>query len=107
MNAMQKQVLAGGAAVMLLMGLFPPWTKVTHEFGSVGGNGFFAHTGTEQPAGYSFLFDPPEPVKSSDSNGNIYHGSIKIDFNRLLLQWAMVAFVLVAALPYLKDCDKK
>jgi hypothetical protein len=106
MNAMQKHVLAGGAAVMLLMGLFPPWTKVTHEFARVGGD-VSEHTETEQPAGYCFLFDPPEPVKSSDSNGNTYHGSIKIDFNRLLLQWAMVAFVLVAALPYLKDCDKK
>jgi DNA-directed RNA polymerase subunit RPC12/RpoP len=91
MNRIQKQVLAGGAAVMLLMGLFPPWTAVYPSFER-------PHAMIEKRTGYYFLFHPPKLA---------IEGSVKIGFNLLLVQWAMVAFVLVAALPYLKDRDKK
>jgi hypothetical protein len=98
-----RELLAGGFAVMFLMGLFPPWYAITPTFGDV-----HPAVTTEKYVGHGFLFHPPKPFRSFNRWGVQYiEGAIKIDFTRLLVQWAMVAFVLGGALLYLKDRDKK
>jgi hypothetical protein len=64
---------------LILLGVFPPWTEVLTTNGD--------HTG--EPMGYAFLLLPPEPK-------NKQHGSVRIDFEELVLQWSVVAASAVA-----------
>ena len=61
MNLIQKQLLGLGAAVMLAMLIFPPWTKITHHVVmETDRNRSIAETETQEFAGYSLLFEPPK-----------------------------------------------
>ncbi|MCK4820477.1 hypothetical protein KA005_32230, partial [bacterium] len=86
LNEYQKKAIWVGAVIILLMGLFPPWT---YTFKS-------ASVYSEKPTGYAFLFWPPPPEKSSYLHG------VRLDFNRLFLQWFMVAGACVGLLLWLK-----
>jgi len=76
MNSKQKKVIVFAVAVMVLMTLFPPWTQTFHRTGGAT---------LRKPAGYSFIFDAPEP--------SVYAAGIQLDFSRLLLQWFVVALI--------------
>lgn len=75
-NKDQRLIIMIGMAIIVCMGLFPPWTytfKATSIF-------------SEEPAGYSFIASPP-----ARRNTNLRHG-IKIDTSRLLIQWVVAIF---------------
>lgn len=75
MDSPRKKLLCVGLAVIILMGIFPPWVSVLH-----GGR---VHI--EKPAGYAFVFSSPTTA------GPRY--GVRIDLTRLFLQWVIVAFV--------------
>ncbi len=66
MNWIQKTFLWIGIAVIVIMGIFPPW--------AMSGQGAFA------PEGYSFILNPPTEL-------------CHINTSRLYVQWTMVAVV--------------
>jgi len=110
MNPVQKQLLGLGAAVMLAMLIFPPWTRISHHVVmETDRNRSVAETETQQFAGYSLLFDPPKT--RSLNNPQIllpgdYYESVQIDFDLFLLQWLTLAFVTATGLLYFKSSDK-
>ena len=64
--------------LVALMGLIPPWTKYTASPRGLN---------IEKPAGYSFIFAPPQPDGYYGSQG------VKVDVKRLLIQWVIVCAV--------------
>jgi len=78
LNALQRKILLVGIAVIVLMGICPPW-KHTFKYKSIN---------SEEPAGYGLIVYPP----SAEGYGPAGYG-IKIDFSRLLIQWAVTAAV--------------
>jgi hypothetical protein len=110
MNPIQKQLLGLGAAVMLAMLIFPPWTKITHHVVR-GSDRSTMQTETQEFAGYSPLFEPPKtrnlPAYQPMLVPGDYYESVEIDFGLFLLQWLTVAFLTTAGLLYFKGSDKK
>lgn len=76
MDKNAKKIVFVGVVVIVLMGIFPPWTTVLRNK-----NGNFI---SESSEGYGFLLDPPEPYKKSRLE------SVTIDWKRLSLQMALV-----------------
>jgi hypothetical protein len=70
------------------MGLFPPWTDIVH----------FKTIHTESPIGYALILAPPQLGAAH---------IVKIDFSRLLLQWALVALAVGGGQIFLKDSTGK
>jgi hypothetical protein len=69
LNSKQKSALWLGTTILVAMGSYPPWQS------GPGG----------APADYALIFKPPQSLPGQPP--------MQIDFSRLLLQWAMVAFV--------------
>jgi hypothetical protein len=69
MNRKQKICLWVGIAVIVTMGIFPPWMITGGSQGCL-------------PMGYSFILNPPSPANLC-----------RIDASRLCIQWVMVAVV--------------
>jgi TPR repeat protein len=110
MNPIQKQLLGWGAAVMLAMLIFPPWTKITHHVVR-GLDRSTMQTETQEFAGYSLLFDPPKTQTYSYASPQTlvpgdYYESVQIDFDLFVLQWLTAAFLTAAGLLYFKGSDK-
>ena len=59
MNPIQKQWLGLGVAVMLIMLICPPWTRITRRV-VMGTDGNLMQTESQDFAGYSLLFEPPQ-----------------------------------------------
>jgi hypothetical protein len=75
MNEKQQKILRIGLIIILLMGIFPPWTYTLNT----------DKVNSESPAGYALIFSPPETqYKASAAFG------IKIDITRLIIQWVVV-----------------
>ena len=72
-----KKIAWAGLVMFLVAGLYPPWKKVFDARG--------VHL--EEPAGYSFLFMPPEDNRIEHR----YLASVKVDLTRLGIQWTMLA----------------
>jgi TPR repeat protein len=110
MNPIQKQLLGLGAAVMLAMLIFPPWTKITHHV-VLELDQSTTQTETQEFAGYSFLFEPPLTRGLAAHQTMLvpgdYYESVEIDYDLFLLQWLTVAFLTGAGLLYFKGSDKK
>jgi len=77
-NLKQKIVVWVGVAIVLLMGIVPPWKHQIRISEKV----------TFEPAGYGFIFSPPKPKAHQGAPNRPY-----IQFSRLLLQWALVAVI--------------
>lgn len=73
LNKTQRKIILSGIAVIVLMGLFPPWTYTYKSESKY----------SENPAGYCFIASPPSRQGSSLTSG------IKIDMSRLFIQWTM------------------
>src|SRR5882724_5372446 len=71
-----------GFALMVGTGIYPPW--VTIQQSVVPTPGGPAQSETQYPAGYSFIFDPPQV---RDVQSPYLRISIRIDFSRLLMRW--------------------
>lgn len=82
MNAKQKIILWLGIAVIVAMGLCPPWVRPVHSpsFGAV-----------RQDLGYSPIWQPAIQKRVLREETYSLHGSI--DFQRLGVQWAVVAVI--------------
>jgi len=68
----RRQIIAlwAGIAILVLVGLFPPWTRMYDDQ-------------VRRPAGYHFIMLPP----ASDAGG------VEIDLVGLLIEWGLVVFV--------------
>ena len=100
MNPIQKQLLLLGVAVMVAMGIFPPWVRIHQNFAPAAYA--TAQGETQEPAGYSFIGEPPLANQQ-----DYYSRGHRNSYGRLLMQWAAAAFVTGAVLIYFKDSDKK
>lgn len=96
MNRRQKAALWCGVAVIVLMGLYPPWvtTRVAVS-GEI--------TAVTNPVGHWFIWDgPPRGIKLNEA---VYGWGPRVDLSRLCIQWAIVAIVAGAAIA--TSADKK
>ena len=113
MNPIQRQLFGPGVAVMLAMLICPPWAKITHRvvLGAAGRNSSVMQTETQEFAGYSLLWEPPQAQQLVQAPNYAvpgdYNETVKIDFDRLLLQWLTVVFLYGAGWLYFKDSDKE
>ena len=78
-----KRIILGGAGVLLLATLFPPWTVTSNLLR--GGKQF------SQYVRYGFLFDPPLGFQHSGVLGRT-----TLDVSILLAEWAAIALVTAA-----------
>lgn len=106
MNVAQKAVILIGVVIILLLGLYPPWSHVYYQKGYPKIKGITM---------YGFIFNPPpDPLFSfwtkcieEDSSLNPeekrdalikglreYRSSTILDYPRLLVQWVMVIIVI-------------
>lgn len=74
LNEKQKKLIVIGVAVIILMGLFPPWTY-TFKYKTAYSN---------EPAGYGFILSPPKKKSKALAHG------IELDITRLSVQWIIV-----------------
>jgi hypothetical protein len=82
MNKKQKIVLWIGIAVIVVMGIFPPWV---HRGGP----------GVEKSAGYSFILNGPESYA--------FGWFARPDISRLFIQWVIVAVITAGLIITVKD----
>jgi len=82
----QKVVACCGVGLFVLMGLFPPWLYTLDVTGH--------HWNKD--AGYAIIFSPSNPSPHGDYVG------IRVDTQRLLIQWVCVATMTGAALVFLR-----
>lgn len=87
MNRRQKIVLWIGIAVIVVMGVFPPWLYTTT------GNGL----NSKKNAGYSCILFPPPP------KGVGLRYGISLDVSRLCVQWAIVVVITAGLIVAFKD----
>jgi len=80
MNRKQKIILWVGIGLIVAMGLFPPWIIPVRStpFGTI-----------RRDLGYSPIWEPATAKRVIDQKTYSYHGSI--DFQRLCVQWVIVA----------------
>lgn len=100
MNKKQIIVLWIGIIVIVLMGLFPPWT-LNGEAASVFLVSLRDSTSIRQydfPM-YRFILTPPKTLNVAFL--------LRIDFNRLLLQWIMVAVITAGFVVSFKEKSRK
>lgn len=71
-------------AMLVISFLMPPWVHTYDRNGNYGGH-------TRAPAGYAWVFSPPQP---KDNTG--YHG-VQIDVSRVLLQIAAMTVIVGAS----------
>jgi tetratricopeptide (TPR) repeat protein len=122
LNRNQKKVLLGALAVVVLMGLFPPWlctsqTQMYHEDRSWGLRGTdrthamglpLFHEGFE---GYHWLFNAPSgrfdyDQETSDSSYQTYKGTshgYHIAWGILFFQWLLVSLAALALVHFYRD----
>jgi hypothetical protein len=92
LNSKQKVISIFGIIVIIGMCIFPPWI---HTYNSNG-------TYSENPAGYSFIAEPPSPRSHDARNG------VEIDLNRLLIQIiADVSFIGLGLLIFSRATNNK
>ena len=76
-NKKQKTILIIGVAIIILMGLFPPWTcTYTYESES-----------SKTSSGYAFIANPPKVRGFTFGTFGF-----ELDISRLCVQWIVVIF---------------
>ena len=73
-NPIQKKIIMVGIGIIILMGLFPPWTNTFH----------YKTAYSKKPAGYAFILTPPKKRAQSIAYG------IELDVTRLIVQWMII-----------------
>lgn len=99
LNLMQKRIMLVGVAVIVLMGLFPPWIETTTTTTKDILHGTFHTNSVETVAGYYFLSNAPRGGKDIWDAITTYH----LDFGRLLIQWFFVSLSTAALMFYFKE----
>ena len=91
-NKKEKIVILVAIAIIIFMGLFPPWTYTYKDK-----SGY-----SEKPTGYQFVFWPPSPKKDIEYGYGLY-----LDYERLFLQWFMVIIATFGVFLWLKIKNDK
>lgn len=73
-DSKQRKIIIIGVMLFVFVNVFPPWVS-TFDYKS---------TYSERPVGYSFIVTPPDL-----GNANLTAG-LKLDFDRLFLEWLIV-----------------
>jgi hypothetical protein len=96
-NTTQKAVIWVGTALIVAMGLYPPWVRIG-SYDPVGGEDALVQT---REYTYGWLFAPPRAAgtASRKSSGKVVdllwdelHWNTRLDALRLIAQWATVCF---------------
>lgn len=88
MNKSAKWVIGIGVLLFMLSALYPPWVFIDRP-----GAGSFS----ENNAGYSILFNPPE------NNDNREHHGVRLDLKRLGVEWACIVAIAGTALFFMRQ----
>lgn len=75
-----KTIVRIGSFLLIVSCLFPPWRYTFDANGDRGAHSY-------QPGPYQFILEPPSPIRSE------YQYGVRIDFSRLLLEWAAIGIV--------------
>ena len=92
MNRKQKIVLWLGIAVIVIMGIYPPW--VCERRTVIGGQSVYKYT--LEPGPYSWIHDPPEIAETTRPSYSGYTSQKTakfIDLYRLGVQWCLVSLI--------------
>ena len=105
LNKKQKVVLLIGAAIVILMGLIPPW----YYHVIINGEQHIPFT-TRGEYDYGFIFNPP-PVNEIRVDDRFLkyikaHAVPTIDFGRLFVQWSVVT-IAAAVLTFILKGNKE
>jgi hypothetical protein len=104
LNKKQKAVLLIGAAIVILMGLFPPW-----YYHVIINNEQRIPFTTRGEYDYGFILNPPpvDVIRIDRFSERINaHAVPTIDFGRLFVQWATVTIAASALIFIMKDNKK-
>ena len=102
MNSPQRTVIIIGVAVVLIMGLIPPWMAFVDSEGGY----------LEFSLGYSPIFSPPVHLPSTTipSISATFRGrpaSVSLDVTRLAVQWITVCLVTIGLSLALRTTERK
>jgi hypothetical protein len=86
MNKSQKLILTIGAIIAIVMGLIPPWSYTLN----------FQSASRSKPAGYFAIVSPPQPEQNHPAYG------VRLDSNRLVIQWVVIAIAIGVGLALLR-----
>lgn len=87
MNPKQKKAIFVGIALIVLMGLFPPWQEII----------LYPNTPLlTRPAGYHFILNPPE-------SGRSFYTGYGLDFLRITVQFIVIGAATAGVVLFLKD----
>src|SRR3989442_7551957 len=103
MNRLKKGFLLMGFAMMLPREFSPPWVRLSSSAYPAPRGGSPTEIQKKEPAGYALIFDPPKAAPMVD---RYFAESVKIDFERLFVQWILTGLVVGAALVYFKDSQE-
>ena len=111
MNRKQKICLLVGIAVIVVMGLFPPWVLETEKrnfLGGSGGNQRYEQKLSLEAGPYSWIGNPPSRPKAAGATAfadrNDLAATAKfIDLYRLSVQYFVVVAVTAGLIIILKD----
>jgi hypothetical protein len=87
MNKSQKLVLLMSGFVAVVVGLVPPWSHTVH----------YQTIDRANPAGYALIVNPPQPEYEDLRSG------VRLDTNRLVIQWIVVAIATAIGVVVLHD----
>ncbi len=90
MNDKQKKCLWAGIALIVVMGLFPPWVVESREVNRLGYDRGYEYKYTTESGPYSWIGSPPSRAKF-------------VDLYRLGIQYFVVAVVIAALFITLRD----
>ena len=94
MNKKQLIIMWVGIAIVVLMGIFPPWLAIEEN--------------THIYLGHSFILSPPNENWLRHHRDSIDINQIGIvDFTRLLIQWTMVSVIVGGLFITFKDKKPK
>jgi len=83
----RKTILFWTMLAIVMCGLFPPWS---YTFYMTGGAGFRS----EKDAGYYFILNPPPPEYNPSTSHFSKEGyGVKLDAQRLLVEWVCILAV--------------
>jgi len=82
-NSRQRTVIIIGVAVVLIMGLIPPWLQIFDI-----GNQY-----RELSLGYEPIFSPPRPTRLGATLNEVSY--VSLDVTRLAVQWITVCLVTI------------
>jgi hypothetical protein len=90
LTTVQKRIIGAGVGVVALLGCYLPWTHTIDR----------GEARSERPAGYHFIFDPPQP------RGNHAGSGVWVDVPRAVIPMAVVG-VVTAALTLLAGSPRR